>query len=165
MLHQRAAANNKEQYRLRAVYFPGGNNLPAIQDMKKLIVIILLSVICLKITARQAGNITGTWRTPDGQAEITISAGGGLYQGKLTRARVSIKNTVSLGLPAGLLGIYILRDLAYTRNNRWEGTIYDPKSKKSYSCYAELQDANTLKVRGYKGISLFGKSQLWERVD
>ena len=35
------------------------------------------------------------------------------------------------------------------------GTIMDPKSGKVYDCYLNLEDPNTLKVRGFLGFSFF----------
>jgi uncharacterized protein (DUF2147 family) len=43
------------------------------------------------------------------------------------------------------------------------GDIYAPESGKTYSSYMYLKDINTLKVRGYVGISLFGRTETWTR--
>jgi Uncharacterized protein conserved in bacteria (DUF2147) len=44
------------------------------------------------------------------------------------------------------------------------GTIYDPKSGNTYSCTMELDGPDKLKVRGYIGISLIGRTDVWTRV-
>jgi uncharacterized protein (DUF2147 family) len=47
----------------------------------------------------------------------------------------------------------------------WEnGEIYDPKSGKTYSCVMKLESADKLSIRGYMGISLIGRSEVWTRV-
>lgn len=48
----------------------------------------------------------------------------------------------------------------------WKGgDIVDPKNGKSYSVKLSLEDnGNKLKVRGYLGISLFGRTQYWVRT-
>ncbi len=47
-----------------------------------------------------------------------------------------------------------------------EGKILDPKSGKVYKAKASLSEDNkTLTVRGFIGISLFGRSQTWLRAD
>ena len=49
---------------------------------------------------------------------------------------------------------------------RWAGgMIYDPNSGNTYKGTMRLVDRNTLKLRGYIGISLFGRSDTWTRVD
>ena len=66
-----------------------------------------------------------------------------------------------------ILGLEILTDFVYDEDYTWEdGDIYDPKSGNSYSCKMYLsKDYKTLEVRGYIGISLFGRTETWKRVD
>lgn len=46
---------------------------------------------------------------------------------------------------------------------RWaSGSIYDPNDGKTYSCKLEL-DGETLRIRGYVGIPLFGRTEVWTR--
>jgi len=50
-------------------------------------------------------------------------------------------------------------------SNVWkDGHIYDPDDGRTYSCNLTVQDKNTLRVRGYFGFSLLGKTQIWNRV-
>lgn len=48
----------------------------------------------------------------------------------------------------------------------WDGgTILDPKNGKTYGCKLTPDaDGKTLQVRGFKGFSLLGRTQVWERV-
>lgn len=140
--------------------------------MKRVIIIILISVFYIPVKAQDttyrqklAGDtIIGVWQTEDQKAQITISKQDSLYFGKLSNATLNIDKAIHINLPTSLLGIYILRDLKYNGDNRWDGMIFDPKSKNTYKCYLKIEDDGTMKVRGYKGISLFGKSQYWRRV-
>lgn len=51
-----------------------------------------------------------------------------------------------------------------TKEGHWDkGRILDPKSGKVYRGKMILQSDNALLVRGYLGISLLGRSQIWER--
>ena len=64
-----------------------------------------------------------------------------------------------------LNGLRILSGLRYDGDNKWSGgTIYDPNSGKTYKCNVTLVDGNTLKLRGYIGFSLFGRTDTWTRV-
>ena len=50
-------------------------------------------------------------------------------------------------------------------DDEWEnGKIYKADDGDVYSADIELKDENTLSLRGYIGIPLFGKSQIWSRV-
>ena len=49
--------------------------------------------------------------------------------------------------------------------DEWSGgKILDPKNGKEYKCYIQLLDGNTLKIRGYIGFSVFGRTAIWKRA-
>jgi len=49
-------------------------------------------------------------------------------------------------------------------NDEWSGgKILDPRNGKIYKCYIKLVNKNKLKIRGYIGVSLFGKTAYWHR--
>ncbi len=63
-----------------------------------------------------------------------------------------------------LVGMDILWDLK-KKGSTWEdGFIVDPKNGKVYDCFIELDGNDKLKVRGYIGVSLFGRTQTWYKV-
>ena len=65
-----------------------------------------------------------------------------------------------------LVGLPILQGFQSIDGGRaWSGgTIIDPKSGKIYKCSLRLIDeGQKLEVRGYIGLSLFGRSQTWVR--
>ena len=65
-----------------------------------------------------------------------------------------------------ILGMTILRDLEKDGDEWTGGTILDPKNGKSYDCKIALEDGGKkLKVRGYLGISLLGRTQYWVPAD
>lgn len=62
-------------------------------------------------------------------------------------------------------GLEIIRDFKFDGDRRWnDGEIYDPENGKTYSSKMWLTDEGTLKVRGYVGISLFGRTTEWTPV-
>jgi len=63
-----------------------------------------------------------------------------------------------------ILGMDILSGLK-EKGDEWSGgKILDPKNGKEYKCYIKLLDENTLKLRGYIGISLLGRTAIWKRA-
>ncbi len=65
-----------------------------------------------------------------------------------------------------LLGVTILHGFEYQGEHVWKGgTIYDPNTGKTYKSTMTLVDRDTLKVRGFIGFSLFGRSDIWTRDD
>jgi len=67
-----------------------------------------------------------------------------------------------------IIGMVIMTGLqqANTAIPRWEGgTILDPKTGKVYRCRLDYDiEKNRVTVRGYIGLPLLGRTQLWERV-
>lgn len=60
-------------------------------------------------------------------------------------------------------GLVIIQNLK-KEDDTWEGgTILDPETGKIYKCYITLENVNRLKVRGYIGFSLLGRTQYWNR--
>ena len=51
-------------------------------------------------------------------------------------------------------------------DDEWSGgRILDPENGKTYKCYIEVVDGGKrLKVRGYIGLSLIGRTQYWEKA-
>jgi uncharacterized protein (DUF2147 family) len=62
-----------------------------------------------------------------------------------------------------ILGMNIIRGLKKNGDMYDGGKIIDPKNGKSYHCKITLEGKDKLVVRGYIGISLFGRSQTWIR--
>ncbi|MBB6461637.1 DUF2147 domain-containing protein [Flammeovirga kamogawensis] len=62
-------------------------------------------------------------------------------------------------------GMIMLSDFDYKGKGQWEdGSVYDPDSGKTYSGSIQNSGPNVLKMRGYVGIKLFGRTELWTRV-
>lgn len=68
-----------------------------------------------------------------------------------------------------IVGMVIMTGLKQDKSNPnlWNGgKIMDPLNGRTYSCYIQTaENAQKLQVRGYFGVSLFGRSQTWQRVD
>ncbi len=62
-----------------------------------------------------------------------------------------------------IVGIVILRNFKWNGKKFVGGTIYDPDLGKTYKMNIYFIDKNTIIVRGYVGIPLFGRSETWKR--
>lgn len=61
-------------------------------------------------------------------------------------------------------GLVIIEDMEQD-GSRWSGgTILDPENGKAYKARMELEGEDRLKVRGYIGLPLLGRTQTWYRV-
>jgi uncharacterized protein (DUF2147 family) len=63
-----------------------------------------------------------------------------------------------------LIGLEIFEGFRYDGDGEWSGGfIYDPNSGRTYRGTLKLIDPDTLKVRGFIGISLIGRTETWKR--
>jgi uncharacterized protein (DUF2147 family) len=63
-----------------------------------------------------------------------------------------------------VIGLQILWDLQKDGDAWSGGTILDPESGKTYKCLVSLEEGGEkLKVRGFVGVSLLGRTQYWLR--
>ena len=143
--------------------------------LKFIFLIEAMAIMISSFAQIKADDVIGTWLTNGKEpAKIQIYKSGDKYFGKI----VWLKNPAENGKPKfdannpdeskrnqPLIGLVILKDFKFDGDDEWkEGDIYDPESGKTYSCFLTLKDKNSLKVRGYIGISLIGRTETWART-
>ncbi len=81
------------------------------------------------------------------------------------KPRTDVNNPDSKKRSTPLQGLVFMKNFEKTGKNTWEnGTIYDPKNGKTYSCEITQDSNDLLNVRGYIGISLIGRTSKFTRV-
>jgi uncharacterized protein (DUF2147 family) len=123
--------------------------------------------------AEQPPPIEGTWLSGDGDGWIEITRQGdglsGVIRGSPNadddRPDQDEKNPDPALRQRPLTGLELFSGFAYDGDGRWSGgMIYDPNSGKTYRCIITWVDGNTLKVRGYIGVPMLGRTETWTRV-
>jgi uncharacterized protein (DUF2147 family) len=137
--------------------------------MSRVVMVGVLVFAGLGVSAQvKADDITGVWLTHgDKPAKIEVYKRGGEYYGKiiwLQTPEVDKKNPDPGKASRPIVGIELLTGFKFDDDEWNGGHIYDPESGKTYSCTISMKDKNTLKVRGYVGVSLFGRTEVWTRV-
>lgn len=144
--------------------------------MKHLLIALVLIGLCLPLLAQKEDDILGTWYNGEKSSKIQVyKTTGGSYAGKIVWlkepnddkgvAKLDAKNPDKKLRDRALMNLVILTGLKYKGKSDFEGgKIYDPKSGNTYSCKGELTDANTLKLRGFIGVSLIGRTDTWTRT-
>ncbi|WP_183568407.1 DUF2147 domain-containing protein [Mucilaginibacter sp. SP1R1] len=140
------------------------------------LVIVLLTVVSVNITAKaQTDKIEGLWYNAEKTAKIEITKDAdGKFNGKVVWLKEPLKNgkpkVDELNTNEKLrsrprLGLLVLNNFVKDGENKYgDGTIYDPLNGKTYSCNITYK-GKTLAIRGYIGISLFGRTTTWERAE
>lgn len=113
--------------------------------------------------------ILGTYLTEGGKSRVVISKQGSAYIGTIAWLKkgdiLDEKNPDKSEAAKKLTGKVILRGLTHEGGAEYKGgKIYDPESGKTYSCKATAQDNGDLRVRGFIGAALFGRTTTWKRV-
>jgi len=143
---------------------------------KRVVCFIALPLIAVTSFAQvDADDIVGVWLTNGKEpAKIQIYKSGERYYGKIVwlknptdngKLKLDKHNHEKTKRNQPIAGLVILKGFRFDDDEWGDGDIYDPESGKTYSCFLTLKDKNTLKVRGYIGISLFGRTEVWTKTD
>lgn len=138
--------------------------------------LLALAVLMLLSTCAWAQSLSpvGIWTNEDGKARFEIYKCGDKLCGKIVtlkeplrngKPKVDEKNPDKSLRNRPLAGLEFMNGFTYDSHNKWDdGTIYDPESGKTYSCYMKMISKDKMEVKGYIGISLIGRTQTWTRV-
>ena len=145
----------------------------------------VLAAALLLTSAAHAQNpdaIVGKWWNQEKDAQIEVYVCDAKYCGKIVwlknpdypaddpkgmggKPRVDRENPDSTKREQPILGMNLLSGFTHSAGNLWEGgQIYDPREGKTYKCKMTLETPDHLKVRGFIGISLIGKTNDWTRA-
>jgi uncharacterized protein (DUF2147 family) len=141
--------------------------------------LILLLGGAVQGVAEEADAITGQWLTSEGEVRIDIFREDGKYFGKIVWLKEPVypDDDPEAGKPVRdrenpdpakrgrpVLGLMLLSHFEYAGNHRWVcGGIYNPENGKTYRADLSLTPEGALKVRGFVGIRLLGRSTVWTR--
>lgn len=140
--------------------------------MKK---ILFTTIFFIGVLNLQSQTIFGKWHSTNeetGEVDSVIE----VYEknGKAFAKVIEIKNpkrkNAICDLCTGdnknkpILGLNILTGLEKDGEEWSGGKILDPRNGKVYKCYIKLENENKLKIRGYIGFSLIGKTAFWKRA-
>ncbi len=137
--------------------------------------VVTLFIFCFSISLT-AQTIFGTWNSFDEETNeiesvIEVYEKDGKAYAKIVKITDPERQEATCFKCKGsrkdqkILGMDILTGLKKKKDEWSGGKILDPKNGKEYKCYIKLLDDNTLKLRGYIGFSLLGRTAIWKRAD
>lgn len=135
--------------------------------MKYFITAVLLSVAGFVMASSP---FVGRWINPSGDGVVEIYQEGNHYFGKLVELIpaqrpdgsdfIDDKNPDKSKRTQKVLGLVNFKDFVLKGTKLEDGTLYDPKSGKTYDGKMWIEDGK-LNVRGY--IGFFYETQVWQR--
>jgi uncharacterized protein (DUF2147 family) len=125
------------------------------------------------IRAAETAPPIGVWKNED--ATFEIYENGGKLSAKVVALReprtpegkekTDIHNPDQSKQDRPIIGLVFMSGFSRKSDSRWDhGTIYDPKTGITYSCILELDGPDRIKVRGFIGIALIGRTDVWTRA-
>ena len=141
--------------------------------MSKFCVLLLFAFFSITVNSQ---TIVGKWKTIDdktGEAKSVVevfSQSGKIYAKVVEVFDLTHKNSLCQKCSGDdknkpILGLTIIKGLSKDGSEYNSGEILDPKNGKLYKCALSLESKDKLKVRGYIGFSLLGRTQYWHRVN
>lgn len=135
----------------------------------KLLLIALIASFTFVSNAQTAPQdaVIGVWLSAEKDGKIQIYKQNDKYYGKLVwmkEQRKDAENPDPKLRGNDLQGVILLKNFKYTGKSWEDGTIYDPKNGKTYSCIIKAKGANNLDIRGFIGFSLLGRTTTWLRT-
>jgi uncharacterized protein (DUF2147 family) len=137
--------------------------------------LVLLSSAISSIAAKadEGNSPIGLWKTEDAQVEI-FEADGKL-SGKIAALnkeyttdgieKTDISNPDPAKRKRPLIGLVFMTGFTREGSGKWDhGTVYDPKTGNTYASFLEYDGGDTLRLRGYIGIALIGRTAVWTKV-
>ena len=151
-------------------------------QLKRLFVslVVVLSLTAAFIIATRpvlaaSAEPVGQWYAEGGAAEVAVEPCGPELCGRVVWLRSPLeddgcdlrdrKNPDPALRQRPVVGLEILRGLTARPDGTWTGGhIYDPSSGNTYTCHLALDGEDRLRLRGYLGIPLLGRTATWIRV-
>jgi uncharacterized protein (DUF2147 family) len=141
--------------------------------MKKLFTLLLITLVTATMNSQ---SVIGKWKTIDdetGDAKSIVEVftkSGKIYAKVVEILEPANKNRLCTNCSGEdknqpILGLTIIKGLTKDGSEYNSGEILDPKNGKLYKCALSLVSKDKLKIRGYIGFSLLGRTQYWYRVN
>ena len=132
----------------------------------------LALVLAMTPVLANPADVEGTWLSADGDGLIEISVVGEELRGTILgspnddpeREKYDVHNPDPGLRGRKLVGLEIITGFRYDGDGKWSGgQIYDPNSGKTYQGKIRLVERDKLHLRGFIGISLIGRTEIWTR--
>jgi uncharacterized protein (DUF2147 family) len=133
---------------------------------------ITVFFLIVNVSLYSQRQIVGKWLSEDKEGITEIYEQAGKFYGKIVWLKKAkddngtpLKDTENPNpklRQRSLLELVVINELSYNNKEWLNGSVYDPKSGKTYTCKIWLTNDNTLNIRGYLGF--FHSTEVWTRT-
>ena len=151
--------------------------------MKTSLTLLFIAVVAVLPCLGAADDVVGVWYNQEKDAKIQIERCGDKYCGKVVwlkepnyppgskegtpgTPKLDNNNPDPALKKTPRLGLEIMHDFQFAGDNVWkDGKVYDPKNGKTYSGKITMVSPTELDLRGFVGVSIFGRTAKWTKAD
>jgi uncharacterized protein (DUF2147 family) len=146
--------------------------------MRNVVTLFITVFMLISIRGYAGGerSLIGVWANEENSALIEIFEKDQKFYGKIVwlreplnpetlKPKTDLKNPDRSLQDRKIIGLIILKDLIFDNENAWtKGTVYDPNNGSTYNAEVTISsDGLTLSIKGYRGLSIFGRTEIWRR--
>lgn len=144
-----------------------------------LLILVFLSLTVPAFGSSEPGDIFGVWLTEGGSAKLEIFPCGDKAcakviwlkhpnfvdssDGPVGREKVDLRNSEPNLRNRPIVGLQVMDGLSPEGEWWRNGSCYDPQSGHTYQCKMRLESPSELRLRGFIGISLLGRTYTLNR--
>jgi len=144
-----------------------------------LLILLTISLATPALGSAEPGDLFGVWVTEGGGAKLEIFPCGNKACGKVIwlkhpnyvnssdgpvgMEKVDRKNSDPALRNRSIIGLQVMEGLSLEGDWWRNGSCYDPQSGTTYQCKMRLESASELRLRGFIGFSLLGRTYTLSR--
>lgn len=147
------------------------NFMPLRKKMNRFIYVFLfITFSVFSFAQRKSDEIVGNFFTPESDGVMQFYKAGSTYSAKLIwgkdKDRLDVNNPDKSLRNQKVVGMVLATGFVFDGKDTWKsGRIYDPNEGKTYDCKITLDEKGNMKLRGFIGVSLLGRTAYMVRME
>lgn len=155
----------------------GVEECPADMPRRSLLLAFLIGVFCAPFAAQAETSPSGVWWNAARTVRVEITEDATGVSGRVVwvsepltatgKPKLDVRNPNPALRDQPIIGLEVLSRLTAVdgREDVWGGgSAYDASTGRTYRCAVKMVDSDVAEIRGYVGVTMFGRTERWNRV-